>query len=57
MRKPLQKMTTLSQILFRATHTYPKDSKKKVTGESAKKSGRPTSYLTINFSRNDSQEV
>ena len=29
-------MTTLRQILLRATHTYPKDSKKKVTGESGK---------------------
>ena len=32
-------MTTLGQILFRVTHTYPKEPKK-VTGESAKKSGR-----------------
>ena len=40
-------MTTLGQILFRATHTYPKESKKKVIGESPQKSGRPSVDLSL----------
>ena len=45
MLSPQQKTSTLDKILFRVAHTYSKDSKKKVTGESAKKSGRPSGYL------------
>ena len=44
---PQQKTTTLVQILFRAAHTYSKDSKKKVSGKLVKKSGRPSHYITF----------
>ena len=41
MLSPQQKTTTLVKILFRAAHTYSKDSKKKVSDKLVKKSGRP----------------
>ena len=41
---PQQKTTTLVKILFRAAHTYSKDSKK-VSGKLVKKSGRPSTYF------------
>ena len=44
MLSPQQKTTTLVKILFRAAHTYSKDSKKKVSGKLVKKSGRPNSH-------------
>ena len=46
---PPQKMATLVQILFRAAHTYSKDSKKKVSGKLVKKSGRPILYSMHDF--------